>query len=325
MSETSYILPQEIDRMLFNELDAIYQPGENFDLNLPNNAQKNRIYLGTYFPRSFVESYQIFTLLLNDKLIQQSINLKKYINILDIGTGTGGNVIGMMKAMVERGVNSNVVKIFSIEGNENASFYFKRIVDRFNSQYNTHFVLQQEKIIFSTENLKEQMTDYLREKSIKFDFITSSKFLGEFYNQSGDKDIRLFQSLTEVVSKYLHPEGIYILLDVVAGSRDHKCTFKTIIMSDELNNYVNSNSDSLKFIFPSPCAYWSSICRTRGCYIEICFKISHSHFQNDESKVAFRIMTHNIFANNIISQRVISEKYKISRKKHCKEGILYWI
>jgi len=111
----------------------------------------------------------------------------------------------------------------------------------------------------------------------------------------------------------------------MAGSKDRQCDFKTKIMSDELNEYVNSQGDSLKYIFPSPCACWSSICKTKGCYIEKRFNVSHSHFQNDESNVAFRIMTHKVFANQIVSQRVKREKYDISRRKQCKEGVLSWI
>ena len=319
------ILPDNIDQILYNELGAIYKRGGNFDLNLSNDEQQNKIYLGTYFPRSFSESYQIFTILLKDKSIQNSISRKEWLNILDIGTGTGGNVVGMMKAMVDCGIDSRRIKIFSIEGNENASSYFKKIFDRFNRLYKTSFELHLEKLIFSFGNFKLRISDYLNAKSLEFDFITSSKFVGEFYNQSGGKEIRLFKCLTEVISEFLQPDGIYLLLDVVAGSMDRKCDFKTKIMSNELNEYVNSQDDSLKYIFPSPCVCWSSICKTKGCYIENCFKISHSHFENDESKVAFRIMTHKNFADQILSKRAIKENYRISKRNQCKNGIVYWI
>jgi len=325
MRELQCNLPKEIDQILFKELGAVYQSGGNFDLNLTNDEQQNKTYLGTYFPRSFSESYQLFMCLFSNKSIQHVINQKSALNILEIGTGTGGNVVGMMQAMVESGLQSKAINIYSIEGNVNASGYFGKIVDRFNTLHKTRFVLHQEKIIFSAEMLKSQMTDYLRVKAIKFDFITSSKFIGEFYNFPGVFGFQLFEGLTEVISDFLQPDGIYILLDVVAGSRDHKCDFKTKIMSDELNDYVNTKSDSLKYIYPNPCACWSSICKTRGCYIEKCFKVSHSSIQNDASNVVYRIMTHKAFANQIISKRVIKEKYEISKKNECKSGIVSWI
>ena len=177
-------------------------------------------------------------------------------------------------------------------------------------------------MFLSKSNLKSQLNDYLRIKAIKFDFITSSKFIGEFYNLQDVSGLRLFQGMTEVISEFLQKNGIYILLDVVAGSRDHKCDYKTKIMSDELNSYVNSNSTSLRYIYPSPCACWSSICKTKGCYYAKCFAVSHSRVQNDKSNVAFRILTNNEFANQIISQREIKEYYDISKKTQCKDGIV---
>lgn len=325
MCELLCNLPREIDHILFKDMGAVYLRSGNVDLNLANDEMQNKIYLGTYFPRSFSESYQLFKVLFSIKSMQQAINQKTVLNILDIGTGTGGNVVGMMQAMIESGLQSKTINIYSIEGNENASGYFKKIVDRFNALHKTSFVLHQEKIIFSAENLRSQLKDYLQIKAIKFDFITSSKFIGEFYNLPGVSDFRLFQGLTEVISDFLQPDGIYILLDVVAGSRDHQCDFKTKIMSNELNDYVNSNSNSLRYIYPSPCACWASKCKTKGCYIAKCFKVSHSRFRNDESNVAFRIMTHKDFANQIVSQRVIKEKYDISKRNQCKDGIASWI
>ncbi len=317
------LLPRPIDQILFKELGAIHRRGGNFDLNLSNDELKNKIYLGTYFPRSFSESYQLFSGLFSIASLQQSINQKSIFNILDIGTGTGGNVIGMMQAMFEYGFNSKTIKIYTVEGNENASEYFKKIVDRFNVINKSSFVLQQERIVFSIDNFKQQMIDYLRIAAIKFDFITSFKFVGEFYNLPESNLPKLFHCLTETISNFLQPDGIFILLDVVAGSRDHKSDFKTKIMSDELNDYVNSAANALRYIFPSPCACWSSICKTKGCYIEKCFKVSHSHFENDESNVAFRVMTHKDFANQIVGKRALKEKYIISKKNLCKNGIVY--
>lgn len=228
----------------------------------------------------------------------------------------------MMKAMVDYRIYPRRIKIFSIEGNENASSYFKKIVDDFNRQYNTSIELHQENLIFSPENFKQQLSDYLNKKSLEFDFITSSKFVGEFYNQYGGKEIKLFKGLTEVISKFLKPDGIYLLLDVVAGSRDRQCKFKTMIMSDELNEYVNTQENSLKYILPSPCARWSSICKTKGCYYEQCFKVTHSQCENEESNVAFRAMAHKDFANQIFPERKRKDNYKISRRTQCKNGVV---
>jgi len=201
-----------------------------------------------------------------------------------------------------------------------AADVFGKIVARFNAIYKTGFVLHQEKIIFSAENLKMQMSEYLRVKGVKFDFITTSKFVGEFYNGAKPKELKLYRNLTESVSPFLQPDGIYLLLDVVAGSRDRSCDFKTIIMGNELNTYVKSPYSTLSYIYPYPCACWSSVCQTARCYIEKCFSVSHSRNQCDESKVAYRIMAPKEFASKIIGQREVRERYPIGKAKYCMNG-----
>jgi SAM-dependent methyltransferase len=313
-------LPESIDQILFKEFSAKYQRGGNFDLNLSNDELQNQIYLGTYFPRSYSESYQLFTELFRNEPVLRSVQRKAALNILDIGTGTGGNVLGMMQAIVEKGLPTKAITIYSIEGNEMASDVFRKIVARFNAIYKTGFVLQQEKIIFSAENLKRQMSDYLYIKGIKFDFITTSKFVGEFYNVAMPKELKLYRNLTESVSPFLQPNGIYLLLDVVAGSRDRSCDFKTIIMSNELNAYIKSQSNTLSYIYPFPCACWSSVCQVARCYIEKCFSVSHSHNQCDESKVTYRIMAPKEFAKTIVGARKVQERYPIGKAKYCMNG-----
>ena len=155
------------------------------------------------------------------------------------------------------------------------------------------------------------MSDYLSINGIKFDFITTSKFVGEFYNVAMPKELKLYCNLTESVSPFLQPDGIYLLLDVVAGSRDRSCDFKTIILGNELNTYVKSPYSTLSYIYPYPCACWSSVCQTVRCYIEKCFSVSHSRNQCDESKVAYRIMAHKEFASKIVGQREVRERYPI--------------
>ncbi len=55
-----------LERFIFDELKAQYDPDPIAALhNLDNNEQQSQRYLGTYFPRSFVESYNIFYRLFN--------------------------------------------------------------------------------------------------------------------------------------------------------------------------------------------------------------------------------------------------------------------
>ncbi len=89
-------LPKYIDNFIFNELKGYYEVGQNVDNNLHNDENANKRYIGTYFPRSLIESFSIFFELYQNTIIKQNLDNKPTLKILDIGTGTGGNILGLM-------------------------------------------------------------------------------------------------------------------------------------------------------------------------------------------------------------------------------------
>ena len=91
--------PTELENFIIDDLKAIYDPDfyEAQD-NLNANEEKLNIYLGTYFPRSFTEINSISSELFHNDHIK-NIFEKNEINILDIGSGTGGNLLGLLWSM----------------------------------------------------------------------------------------------------------------------------------------------------------------------------------------------------------------------------------
>jgi len=89
-------IPEYIEKYIYDELGGFYETGTNVDTNIDNNENDNKRYLGTYFPRSLIESYLILMDLYENKIIKEIIDNLNKINILDFGTGTGGNIIGFM-------------------------------------------------------------------------------------------------------------------------------------------------------------------------------------------------------------------------------------
>ena len=53
-------LPHWIDTLIFDELKANHCPQRSDMTNIDNDKAKTLNYLGTYFPRSYVEAYCIF-------------------------------------------------------------------------------------------------------------------------------------------------------------------------------------------------------------------------------------------------------------------------
>ena len=54
-------LPQWLDDLIFKELKAQYRPQYADMTNIDDDKEKTLNYLGTYFPRSYAESYCIFS------------------------------------------------------------------------------------------------------------------------------------------------------------------------------------------------------------------------------------------------------------------------
>ena len=48
-----------IDKYIYEELGGFYERGTNIDTNIENKENDNKRYLGTYFPRSLIESFTI--------------------------------------------------------------------------------------------------------------------------------------------------------------------------------------------------------------------------------------------------------------------------
>ena len=75
-------LPKWIDDLIFQLMGATYAPsGESreFDSNLDLSKDKLMVYLGTYFPRSYAESYSIWCNLFSNDVIKKEYTEKRTI------------------------------------------------------------------------------------------------------------------------------------------------------------------------------------------------------------------------------------------------------
>ena len=67
-------LPDWLHDFIYNDMGGSYEPDKAaFQNNLFSDEEKNRKYLGTYFPRSFTESYCIFSNLFDNAAYVESI------------------------------------------------------------------------------------------------------------------------------------------------------------------------------------------------------------------------------------------------------------
>ena len=93
-------LPQWLDNIIFDGFCAIYEPRPlevTYNPDQPYDFVK--LYLGTYFPRSYAEAYGITNQILSYKVYADHLKGLEEINILDFCCGTGGEIIGAIVAL----------------------------------------------------------------------------------------------------------------------------------------------------------------------------------------------------------------------------------
>lgn len=179
MSPSIHKLPVWLDKYIFETLGAKYQPSyDRFSYNLDLNKDESKVYLGTYFPRSFAEEYIIFNTLFQDEVFFSQIKNKSSIKILDFGCGSGGEVFGLLH-VIENHIPHDVnIKIVGIDGNQNALRIFEKIAEQYNLRGKNQIDIRIAPCFIESESDLSDIFEIIGTEY--FDFILTSKAIGEF-------------------------------------------------------------------------------------------------------------------------------------------------
>lgn len=115
MDNKSVILPKWIDDLIFKVLSAKYSRRNKDLVVLEWEKDEVLTYLGTYFPRSFAESYCIFLKYFSK--FKHQYETKTSISMIDFGCGTGGEIIGFIVAVSEMLPNIGTIELRALDGN----------------------------------------------------------------------------------------------------------------------------------------------------------------------------------------------------------------
>jgi len=293
-------LPSEIDQVLKHECGACHCPmTQRVTSTLGFTADDLRTYLGTYWPRSFVESHEIMSSLLNNSVFRDALQRRDQIRILDIGAGTGGNLAGLLWAMKEACLNTGrVVDVVSVDGNAGALAIQKQLIARlFGPQVQLRVV---QTVFDSRAGLERLLPGQAGANGGGFDVIISSKFVNEFYRTKAayERNSGMYAALLGLAERRLLPEGVAILVDV-----NDKCAggFFSEVLNREMNEYTGASPEGLAPILPLPCLLWHGCCASRNsCFSQAVFGVSHSmlpcYSGSDLCKVTVRVMARRPFA-----------------------------
>lgn len=124
-------MPEWLSSYIYDDLGGSYDPDRiEFQNNLESDETKNLRYLGTYFPRSYTESYCIFRNLFENAAYQDIVKEKQSLRILTFGCGTGGDLMGLIEAIAEKLPWIKDLTIVAYDGNFIAVDILRQIVTR---------------------------------------------------------------------------------------------------------------------------------------------------------------------------------------------------
>lgn len=315
-------LPIEVDNLIFKELEAEYQVNPAaVSKGLLHDDKGLKIYLGTYFPRSFVETYKIFEDLYSNNLLRDIFNKKKTITILDIGSGTGGAIIGLLWFIKEnRFFDKGAVDILSIDKNEAALNYQKIIISRLfvNKEIPHNLICIQDQYL-NTEDFEYKISKQIG--SSDFDIILSSKFISELYFNSDREFYGMYNSACTSLEKYLKPDGLLILLDTTnpAIEKDPNSLIPKILCRS-IRAYLKNKDSKLTCLLPLSCAFWANNCEDNDCFQQREYEINHSKRSRDYSRVVFRVLAHKDLVKQVLSYVNTNSKYMIAKSHICEQG-----
>lgn len=263
---TNITLPQWLDDLLYKKLGAKYYRS-NSDMTVIDWCKQDVLnYLGTYFPRSYTESYCIFSQYLS---LYPSLCAKPNLKLFDFGCGTGGEIIGFLTALNEQtDLSVQEVDIVALDGNCNALRFYESVLTEL-----------QPKLQFDVSNKTSPVRiDDLDDLAIidaiyannTFDIFLSFKAVCEFVTKQQFEQNNAYAVVLNTFLPKLTNEGIALLVDVTSYNS---------VAEEWLPKMLDTGIKA---------ANGQTIIQNEG-YNQV-FKISHSSRQNDMSKVAYRII-----------------------------------
>lgn len=293
------VLPTYLDNLIYGDFfGAKYLPDhQRYEYNLNLSEEELLIYLGTYFPRSYGESYCIFSSILNKKSIYPDLSKKDCINILDIGCGSGGEIIGLLHALENCLENSIPINIYTFDGNQLVQDILMELVSQFQIGTQTKRRIQ----IYTTVQRIECKNDIesivTNVRTFRFDFILCNKMCNELISRARIADA--YHLISKSFAPLLDNTGLLLILDVTTKD-ENSSKFYPELLNKQINSFMIGHNNEFSTLAPITCALHPEC--INSCFTQRKFYISHSQKQNDISKVAYRIIARKSLYDNFFKE-----------------------
>lgn len=292
-------LPLYLDSLIYGEFfGAKYQPDyQRYEYNLNLTEEELLIYLGTYFPRSFGESLCIFSPIIRTETVNSELSKKDCINILDIGCGSGGEILGLLHVLEDIKESSIPINIYTFDGNQLVQDILMELVSQFQNATKTKRRIQIYTNVQRIDNISDIETIKTNACSVAFDFILCNKTCNELISKGHIKEA--YQLICNSFTPLLDSNGLLLVLDVT--TKDEKSSrFYPEILNEQVNKFVIGHCRDFSTLLPISCALHPNC--INSCFTQRKFYISHSQKQNDISKVAYRIIARNTLCEKFMKE-----------------------
>lgn len=272
MENKAVILPKWLDDLIFGILSAKYSKKNKDLVVLEWEKDEVLCYLGTYFPRSFAESYHIFSNYFFKYKYQYQD--KTSISLFDFGCGTGGELIGFIVAISEILPNIKVIELRALDGNVHELRYLEIILKEAASITGIQIESRLMPIVIEDFYDMKVVTDVITQK---YDFVISFKAICEFVTKKQFEERNPYEHIINTFLPKLSDEGIVCIADITT-------------YNDASNEWLAKMLDKA-----SEACDVAVFERNQGYNEE--FIVSHSLKRYDRSKITWRLYKLNNYAS----------------------------
>ena len=298
----SITLPQWLDNIIYNECDAIYEPRpEDVMTNPDKDYDFAKLYLGTYFPRSYAEAYCILRMMMDNKNYYQILNELTELSVLDFCCGTGGEIFGLISVLSAKLHNLKSIRIDAFDANPDYVRFLFHISRKYEG--NVEVIINPQCYFIQNE---QNLQDIINSTNTLYYIILSCKALNEFIQHSVFPNENIYYKIARAFLPCLADEGILLLSDLT-----HKDKKNGVFYPEVMNNGLNSllrSDNRYKSLYPYSCFFYEHHCP--NCYMQDIFYVSHSRKKMDISKIAYRIIGKSDFVIQMMNGIPSNQKCK---------------
>ena len=311
-------LPNWVNQLVFDQFGADHNPAgrrRTFDRNLDSDEAGVLTYLGTYFPRSLAESFVIFDSLLSDKSLASILAHEPNISICSVGTGTGGDLLGLVLAISKWIPEAKRVNIVSIEGNAYAHVIARDIIGEAQTHMEMSVELNFVNHVFEPPLPFARLDKIIPAYPQAFDFVISSKMLNEL--DGAHVSDNPYYEFCDAFTRLLKPAGILLVLDVTSPN-GAKGRWTPQQLNGQVNNFL-SRSGEFKTILPLLCNRFEGVCGS-NCYTQNALYVNYRNVTNECSKICYRVIGPSKLADKLSGSVALwSCPITEDNRTHCQE------